>query len=129
MSRLVLTRRLHEGVVLRLAGGPVVYIAVAKIGGDGERVRLSIDAPTTVAVHREEVALDMLRERLDELPAVATTEEECERVRACASLIDAAKVVAQSGDGERRSAAQRLLDRLAGLGRLNRPAHHPPASA
>lgn len=121
MSRLALTRRAEEGVILLYPGVPPVYVYVSSIRASsdgGHQIKLVISAPTTVAIHREEVAMDILRERLDALPAVAMSEEECERVRACASLIESARLVAEIGNGKRKNVAQRLLDRLGGLGRL-----------
>jgi sRNA-binding carbon storage regulator CsrA len=122
MSRLALTRRAEQGIVLRYPGGPTVYIYVSKIFSADGQVRLAIEAPPTVAIHREEVLMHILEERLDALPPVAMSEEECEQVRECASLIEAARLVAQAGNNQRRGVAQRLLDRLGGIGRLGRPA-------
>lgn len=128
MNRLALTRREHEGVLLTLAGGPTVYVHIAKVYDNG-RVRLAIDAPPTVAINREEVALRILAERLDALPPTATSAEDCEAVRACAGLIQSARAVAHGSDGASRTVAQRLLDRLAGLGRVGRSALPAPAPA
>jgi sRNA-binding carbon storage regulator CsrA len=128
MSRLALTRRAEEGVILRYPGVPPVYVYVSSIRVSGARddgqVKLVISAPPTVAIDREEVAMDILRERLDALPPVAMSEEECEEVRACASLIESARLVAEIGNGKRKNVAQRLLDRLGGIGRLGRAAQN-----
>jgi len=50
---LVLTRKKGEQLVIRL-GGETVFVRVLEVAG--ERVRLGITAPLSVAVHREEVA-------------------------------------------------------------------------
>jgi len=50
---LVLTRKKGEQLVIRL-GGETVYVRVLEVAG--ERVRIGITAPLSVAVHREEVA-------------------------------------------------------------------------
>jgi len=49
---LVLTRKSNEDVVIQL-GGRVVRVRVLAAGAG--RVRLGIDAPREVAVHREEI--------------------------------------------------------------------------
>ena len=49
MGKLVLYRRTNESIVV----GDDVVITVIKVRGD--KVRLSIDAPTDVKVHRQEV--------------------------------------------------------------------------
>lgn len=50
---LVLTRRTNEELVIKL-GGETVTVRVVDVSRD--RVRLGIDAPRHVAIHREEVA-------------------------------------------------------------------------
>jgi carbon storage regulator len=49
---LVLTRKTHEDVVIQL-GGTLVRVRVLNAGNG--RVRLGVEAPRNVAVHREEV--------------------------------------------------------------------------
>jgi carbon storage regulator len=50
---LVLTRRVNERVMV----GDDIVITVLEIRGD--QVRIGIDAPTSIAVHREEVFLEL----------------------------------------------------------------------
>lgn len=50
---LVLSRRANQAIVI----GPDVVIRVLDIRGD--QVRIGIDAPKSVAVHREEVAAEI----------------------------------------------------------------------
>ena len=54
---LVLTRRIGE--IIRI--GPHVVVTV--LGVNGSQVRLGVDAPKDVAVHREEVFARIKRER------------------------------------------------------------------
>jgi carbon storage regulator len=54
---LILTRRIGELVKI----GDTVSVAV--LGVKGNQVRLGIDAPKDVAVHREEIYEKILRER------------------------------------------------------------------
>jgi carbon storage regulator len=49
---LVLSRKLNERIVVRL-GGEIVTIEILKIAGN--RVRVGVDAPSHVAVHRQEL--------------------------------------------------------------------------
>jgi carbon storage regulator len=49
---LVLTRKTHEDVVIQL-GNTMVRVRVLNAGNG--RVRLGVEAPSNVAVHREEV--------------------------------------------------------------------------
>jgi carbon storage regulator len=50
---LVLSRRANQAIVI----GPDIVIRVLDIRGD--QVRIGVDAPRSVAVHREEVAADI----------------------------------------------------------------------
>ena len=50
---LVLSRRANQAIMI----GPDVVIRVLDIRGD--QVRIGVDAPRSVAVHREEVAADI----------------------------------------------------------------------
>ncbi len=50
MSTLILTRRIGESLVI----GDEVTVRVLSVKGN--QVRLGVDAPRTVAVHREEIA-------------------------------------------------------------------------
>jgi len=63
---LVLSRKKDEQIVIRI-GGEMVVVRIVDMGRD--RVRLGVIAPTTVTVHREEVArrLDDWQKELDEL--------------------------------------------------------------
>jgi len=53
---LVLTRKSGQGVVI----GDDIRISIVSI--DGDRVRVGIEAPKEVSVHREEVYLEIKRE-------------------------------------------------------------------
>lgn len=50
---LVLSRRANQSIVI----GPDIVVRVLDIRGD--QVRIGVDAPRTVAVHREEVAAEI----------------------------------------------------------------------
>lgn len=67
---LVLTRRMHEELVITLGDQTVV---VRVVGVARDRVRLGITAPREVAVHRSEVAQRIAREEA-ELAGVAGAE-------------------------------------------------------
>lgn len=54
---LVLSRQVDERIVI----GTDIFITVCRI--DGDRVRLGIEAPDDVSVHRQEVYDAILRER------------------------------------------------------------------
>lgn len=54
---LILTRRLGETIRI----GPDIVVTV--LGVNGQQVRLGIEAPKEVAVHREEVYARILHER------------------------------------------------------------------
>jgi carbon storage regulator len=58
---LILTRRVGETVMI----GDEVTITV--LGVKGNQVRVGINAPKSVAVHREEIYERIKREKLDEL--------------------------------------------------------------
>lgn len=53
---LILTRKSGQGVVI----GDDIRISIVSI--DGDRVRVGIDAPKEISVHREEVYLEIKRE-------------------------------------------------------------------
>lgn len=55
MGNLVLTRKVGERVVIRLADGRLVTVEVLEI--DRGRVRLDLSAPREIVIHREEVWL------------------------------------------------------------------------
>lgn len=57
MGQLVLTRKLHEHIMI----GDNIRVAVVDIRGD--KVRLGIDAPPTIAVHRAEVYQSIMAQR------------------------------------------------------------------
>jgi carbon storage regulator len=59
---LILTRRVGESIKVEQD------ITVTVLGVKGMQVRLGIDAPKNVAVHREEVAERIKRERANEVP-------------------------------------------------------------
>ncbi len=59
---LILTRRVGETVVI----GNDVTVTV--LGVKGNQVRLGVNAPREVAVHREEIFERIKREQTDELP-------------------------------------------------------------
>ena len=72
MTMLVLTRRLNESIVIN----DDISVLVVEVRGD--RVRLGIEAPKDVTVHRKEV-YDVIREPVSEkqkkkLPTRLTTE-------------------------------------------------------
>ncbi len=60
MSMLILTRRISESVII----GDDVKITV--LGTKGNQVRLGIDAPRDVSVHREEIYQRILAEEQDD---------------------------------------------------------------
>ena len=51
---LILTRRIGEAVVI--GGGELPLVEVTVLGVQGSQVRLGVNAPKSVPVHREEVA-------------------------------------------------------------------------
>lgn len=50
---LVLSRRAHENIIATLEDGRKITITLVEVRGD--KVRIGIDAPKTIAVHRGEV--------------------------------------------------------------------------
>jgi carbon storage regulator len=78
---LVLTRKKEE--VIRVGNQGIVKITIVEIRGD--KVRVGIDAPKNVPIHREEVfkailsgTLSQLEEKLDYLENVTCKAEEAE---------------------------------------------------
>jgi carbon storage regulator len=65
---LVLSRKKDEKIVIKL-GEQTIEVRVLKI--EGQKVRLGVDAPESVAVHREEVW--KRREEFSDRPAPAIT--------------------------------------------------------
>jgi len=65
---LILTRRVGETVVI----GDDVTVTV--LGVKGNQVRLGVNAPREVAVHREEIFERIKRERADDEVAVAVAQ-------------------------------------------------------
>jgi carbon storage regulator len=61
---LILTRRVGETVVI----GNDVTVTVTVLGVKGNQVRLGVNAPREVAVHREEIFERIKRERAAEEP-------------------------------------------------------------
>jgi carbon storage regulator len=66
---LILTRRISESVII----GDEVKITV--LGVKGNQVRLGIDAPKTVSVHREEIYQRIQQEKEGGAPASEGSEE------------------------------------------------------
>lgn len=60
---LVLQRKKNESIII----GDIITVSVIEIRGD--KVRLGIDAPQNVSVHREEVWLAIVREQHADEPA------------------------------------------------------------
>lgn len=63
---LVLSRKQDERIMI----GDDITVTVIRIGGD--KVRLGIDAPRHVAVHREEVAKEIAREAADDPDSIVS---------------------------------------------------------
>ena len=61
MSTLILTRRIGESLVI----GEDVTVRVLSVKGN--QVRLGVDAPREVAVHREEIAARIREENAEQL--------------------------------------------------------------
>jgi carbon storage regulator len=55
---LVLTRRANQSIVI----GADIVVTVLEVRGD--QVRLGIEAPRSVAVHREEIVVELGRDRV-----------------------------------------------------------------
>ena len=66
---LILTRRISESVII----GDEVKITV--LGVKGNQVRLGIDAPKTVSVHREEIYQRIQQEKQGGAPATENADE------------------------------------------------------
>ncbi len=66
---LVITRREGEEVVIGNPAAPLGIIRIAQIRGD--RVRIALDFPREIAVHRREIADQIIQ--LDQTPPVAGT--------------------------------------------------------
>lgn len=56
---LVLTRRVEEEIVLRTDRGESIVVRIASIRGD--KVRVGVEAPTNILVHRREVLEEIER--------------------------------------------------------------------
>jgi carbon storage regulator len=63
---LVLSRRLNESIVI----GNDVVITVLEIRGD--QIRLGIDAPRSISVHRQEIYAELARANRDAAEASST---------------------------------------------------------
>ncbi|MBX3352112.1 MAG: carbon storage regulator [Phycisphaeraceae bacterium] len=108
---LVMTRREHEAIVLRIDGAPVV-IQVTRIAGD--RIRLGITAPSSIAVNRAEVELDLIEQAAEQTPLVVTTPEDAETVRTLARSREMLTAIANTSDYGVALRARELLARLFG---------------
>lgn len=58
---LVLSRKKDESIIIKLDDGKIVEVCVVEIRGD--KVRLGIEAPVEIPVHRQEVYEAIERER------------------------------------------------------------------
>lgn len=108
---LVVTRRLHEAIVLRIDGAPVV-IQVTRIAGD--RIRLGITAPSSIAINRAEVELDLIEQAAEQTPLAVTTPEDAETVRTLARSRPTLEAVARTSDYGVAARARDLLERFFG---------------
>lgn len=59
---LVLSRHANEGITIILEDGREIHVHVVKI--DGDKVRLGTEADKDIAVHRDEVWLEIKKEEL-----------------------------------------------------------------
>ncbi len=59
---LILTRRIGESVII----GEKMDVQVCILGVNGNQVRVGIEAPVDVPVHREEIAQRIIKERESE---------------------------------------------------------------
>ncbi len=60
---LILTRRIGESIII----GDDAAISISVLGIKGGQIRLGIDAPKDVSVHREEIYLRIKNEQYDQL--------------------------------------------------------------
>ena len=67
---LILTRRISESIII----GDDVKLTV--LGVKGNQVRIGIDAPKEVSVHREEIYMRIQQEKNGEQPAPSDTDQE-----------------------------------------------------
>ncbi len=65
---LILTRRLSESIIIG-GEGKSGKVTVTVLGVKGNQVRLGIDAPRDISVHREEIYQRIQKEKGGELPS------------------------------------------------------------
>ena len=63
---LVLTRQKGESIIIGDAENPIGFITVALIKGD--RVRIGLDFPTSIAIHRKEVQDEISAGNIRDIP-------------------------------------------------------------